>query len=969
MNNARTIAFQHAVYVFRLLVSESPHAVIASLRSIACRRIAGALGAAAFMFLSSFAALAAPERFSKGGIEYIIDRPQSWIATSEFSASSNAPAETQYQIRHRLMDWQLSLTGSEPQRYMHHAFTVLTPAAVERAGSIAISFSPDSERLTLHTLAVVRAGVRMDKLHTARLEVLRQEQGRENALYDGVVTADFLLDDVRVGDTIDVEYTLSGSRAVLGQKYAESIALASKDPIDDLRVRAIYLPSHELHYQVVNADVAPRLTGTPDQRELTLRRQQVAALEIEPATPLGDARFPRLRLSEYESWAQVAQWADVVYRVPEDLSEELRQTIAQIRSSSKDNADAIVRALRFVETEVRYVGIEIGESTFKPSHPNVVLARRYGDCKDKAMLLSAILRGLGYKAYPALVSTFLGQSATNPLPSPRVFDHMIVMTEVGTDRYWLDATRTYQRGTLDRIGNPQLHWALVTGQRATALVEIAPAKHYEQKIRVQHRFVVRDYRKPVSLSIVETYHGILAEVVRMRSVAERANALEANTRLLQRTYPGAEPLGELQVSDDEERNALTVSANYTLPQFFDARGERGIATMYAWMVYEFAEAPTKLNRTAPLALVHPMSLQLDLSVELPEEVAIRTHPPLSIVDDNVDFRLSDNYANKRLQVTYTLATRRAAVPAKEVKAYADTLQSIRDRLAYSFAVPGPSSAHISRDASIGLRPPGDGESDAAKVTSALDLAQEAKVRAATEQIDAGRLSGKDLAQVLVDRALAYSLLDQQDRALADLDRAIELDAQADTYHLKGEVYSQHGDQERALEAFAQAVKLEPRHDVSLARGHAYFLQGNYRAAQADLKDAVEHLTGDSQLHAVIWLYFATQRLGQDARTMIAAMRSRADLSKWPGPAVTMLLGQSTEEEMLAAAWSFDRKTELLQRCEAYFFLGEQRLLNADKEGARAAFKEALGTGVKMYLEYAFSRLELARLEEQTSAKR
>jgi lipoprotein NlpI len=165
------------------------------------------------------------------------------------------------------------------------------------------------------------------------------------------------------------------------------------------------------------------------------------------------------------------------------------------------------------------------------------------------------------------------------------------------------------------------------------------------------------------------------------------------------------------------------------------------------------------------------------------------------------------------------------------------------------------------------------------------------------------------------------------------------------------------------------LQLDPKRDVYMSRGRAYFFEGNYRAAQADFKRAAEQNNDEEQLHALIWLYFATQRLGEDGRAVIAAVPSRANLSQWPGAAVMMLLGNATTEEMLSAAWSFERKIELLQRCEAYFFLGEYRLLSADADAARAAFNESFATGVKYYVEYAYSRLELARLKESDSGKR
>jgi lipoprotein NlpI len=64
---------------------------------------------------------------------------------------------------------------------------------------------------------------------------------------------------------------------------------------------------------------------------------------------------------------------------------------------------------------------------------------------------------------------------------------------------------------------------------------------------------------------------------------------------------------------------------------------------------------------------------------------------------------------------------------------------------------------------------------------------------------------------------------------------------------------------------------------------------------------------------------------------------------------------------LAGTWSFDRKAEVLNLCEAYFFLGHYRLLAGDREGVRRAFQPAVATGAKHYLESSSAKIELGRL--------
>jgi transglutaminase-like putative cysteine protease len=75
-----------------------------------------------------------------------------------------------------------------------------------------------------------------------------------------------------------------------------------------------------------------------------------------------------------------------------------------------DDEEYILEAIRFVQDEVRYLGVETGINTHKPYPPSQILAQRFGDCKDKSLLLTTLLQARNIEAYPVLVNTSLKQS-------------------------------------------------------------------------------------------------------------------------------------------------------------------------------------------------------------------------------------------------------------------------------------------------------------------------------------------------------------------------------------------------------------------------------------------------------------------------------------------------------------------------------------------------------------------------------
>jgi len=65
-----------------------------------------------------------------------------------------------------------------------------------------------------------------------------------------------------------------------------------------------------------------------------------------------------------------------------------------------------LRALNdYVKTQIRYVADEVALGAIVPRAPNLVLERKYGDCKDRALLVREMARVLGMEVYMVLAAT------------------------------------------------------------------------------------------------------------------------------------------------------------------------------------------------------------------------------------------------------------------------------------------------------------------------------------------------------------------------------------------------------------------------------------------------------------------------------------------------------------------------------------------------------------------------------------
>ena len=183
---------------------------------------------------------------------------------------------------------------------------------------------------------------------------------------------------------------------------------------------------------------------------------------ISPDTP----SHPYLSFSTGESWQAVAkEYGKIVDKQLEgaDLSGIL------------DGIDLIGpapvvagRLTARLHEEIRYTGVEFGEAEIVPRKPAQILQRKYGDCKDKAALLVAMLRAAGLDSYLALLSSGYDLDVDRDLPGMGQFDHAIVYVD-SVPPIWIDATAEKTRiDSLPTIDQGRL--ALIAKSNTTELV-------------------------------------------------------------------------------------------------------------------------------------------------------------------------------------------------------------------------------------------------------------------------------------------------------------------------------------------------------------------------------------------------------------------------------------------------------------------------------------------------------------------
>ncbi|HOV14018.1 MAG TPA: tetratricopeptide repeat protein, partial [Spirochaetota bacterium] len=138
----------------------------------------------------------------------------------------------------------------------------------------------------------------------------------------------------------------------------------------------------------------------------------------------------------FNNWDEIATWYSPIVENILSNGNVAKDVLSKLPLKDKTVLEKIDIVYQYVQKNINYIGIELGESALIPHNPNEIYKNKFGDCKDQAIFLIYLLRSIGVKAYPVLVSTTDNGQPEKSVPSPYYFNHMIsyIPVQDGVDK-------------------------------------------------------------------------------------------------------------------------------------------------------------------------------------------------------------------------------------------------------------------------------------------------------------------------------------------------------------------------------------------------------------------------------------------------------------------------------------------------------------------------------------------------------
>lgn len=832
---------------------------------------------------------------------------------------------------------------------VHRAIEVNEASALAQVGQYGIAFQPEYQRVELHRLRIYRNGEIIDRLGSVQVRFFHPERYAEQGIYTGTINAVLITQDLRPGDTLEVIYSLIGQNPVFAGNYMDA---ASWDGVEATLKRRVTLdlpPGRNVAYRMIGATSAatpvPQESQVAGRRLIRFEATNLPAVEQDMLVPPDIQTMRWIQFSEFRTWRDVGKWATNLFEVKDSAAFAMPETPA---FASK--ADALMWALQFVQDNVRYLSISIGENSHRPYPPDEVMRRRYGDCKDKTLLLVTMLRRLGIQAEPVLASVQSRKGLTELLPGAWMFDHAIVRATVDGKTYFLDPTLQSQGGRLDRLA-PSLPGAEVLVVRPNvAGLDTIPKRNLGDTVlnRRSERVEVGTMGAPVEMVVEFEYADELAESFRRTLAAmSPAQINKAYEGLLDRRYSQSQLVATPVFKDDRAANRIVVQARYRIPNFFERekQGTRWSARYDAANMVDLLPIPSNAVRRSPLYFAtYPWAGKYSFELMLPSDYDGRYRPErraLRTEAFQLDELLSFSGRNMKVELTFTFTNDRIA--AQATPQYLTDLRTTNGYLHGTFYV-------------------ADSDRRSTQPTlSTKELSRqrlEAVLKSTEASISVAKGSG-DSSTIRCEHALAAAYLDQAVVARQDVELAVSQQPTAsDPLRCRGTVRLIAGDFDGAARDLTRAVALgDTEADTYFQRGLAFFYANQWQKAADDFATLGNRTLDDrAKARAAVWRMLALRRLNRNDP------QARLQTTAWPAPILGLLKNEITTDAVIDGLNSSERGTQLEDAmAEAYFYF-YQNTLATNRPKSLAYLKRSVELGPLYNLVQVVARQELKRID-------
>jgi transglutaminase-like putative cysteine protease len=447
-------------------------------------------------------------------------------------------------------------------------------------------------------------------------------------------------------------------------------------------------------------NISPTESGSTYTWEL----RNLAPIPREPLSPAVTNLAPRLAISYFPAanssntsvrtfgdWAQVSQWMSELEDPQVTTNAELEAKTRELTANCKTELERIQAIGRYVQS-IKYISIQTGLGRgggYRPHAATEVFAKSYGDCKDKANLMRAMLRVVGITSFPVSIYSGDPDYVRAEWPSPQQFNHCIIAVKVSDETKSATVIQHARLGRLlifdptaeetpvgDLPSYLQGGLALIDAKESDSLVKM-PVTPPEANLLDRQIDATIDERGLLKATIRERANGQLGASYRSELRGHSRPAYIKRIESWVTAGATAAQVSKVEPHDDAAAGRFDLDIDFVAPQYGQLMRDRLLIFKPAMVSRREALPFSETTRKHPVVL-SSHAFSETVRVKLPAGFDVDEMPdPLKLETQFGSYVTKYEVKDGELVFTRTLIERAVTVPADQYSSVRGFFEKIR----------------------------------------------------------------------------------------------------------------------------------------------------------------------------------------------------------------------------------------------------------------------------------------------------
>lgn len=555
----------------------------------------------------------------------------------------------------------------------HQIMKALTDAGAEDMARTVRSYTRNRHKIHLALARTIQPdGTRQDVKPSASFLQSPQREADES-LYHDTGELVIVFPNVKAGSIVEWTHIIEEHTPRIPGHLQTTFGFQWGWPVHRLR-QALDLPdAWAKRLKITSVGKGVPEPNPPIQKDgrtfMVWERQNVEAARQEPNPAPFDQTGPLVRFTTFKDWNEFLDWYVPLANRKTTLGRELEDEVTKLTQGLSNPREILDRLATKVADDVRYVGLEFGDSDIEPHAVSEVWEHQYGDCKDKASLLKAMLAHKGITAHLALINTEHVGGIERRSPGVRDFNHVIVRVELPEGPVFCDPTLSgvpagvISPNDADRdvllVKQPE-QWERTPAQDAGQYsfdfdAKVAPTGEISGWVTLRARGYMA---------------SLYAEVEKKRTRQQMEEFLQGR---IERCYPGAEVVDVKQIPSSS-------SGEYEVSAYFVVPPSGALTLRFPFEAGFLPETGDTKNRETDLFLWHDVNATKSI-FKLPKGFRPSALPtPLVLKTPYAEGKASWEVTDEGLKATLQFDVKASRIPAADCRQLEQAVASLKSWL-------------------------------------------------------------------------------------------------------------------------------------------------------------------------------------------------------------------------------------------------------------------------------------------------